>query len=125
MPLSRFSTAGPSFPSPASFLFPLALALGPFSLLFSLPAAGVQNPHGVQLVQVKAGATKKLEPPAPVSVIAPPGSALYVAQRGDSIPSVARKNLKRTKYLTSSELREAIRAANHNPQGVFLTSGAH
>ncbi len=96
---------------------------GLFSLLFSPPAAGVQNPHGVQLVQVKADATKKLEPPAPVSIIAPPGSALYVAQRGDSIPSVARKNLKRTKYLTSSELAEAIRAANHDRKGVFLKSG--
>jgi hypothetical protein len=122
MPLSRYTTAGPSFPSPAS-LFPLALAvLGLFSL-FSLPAAGVQNPHAVQLVQVKADAAKKLEPPAPVSVIAPPGSALYVAQRGDSIPSVARKNLRRTKYLTSSELAEAIRAANHDRKGVFLKSG--
>jgi hypothetical protein len=91
--------------------------------LFSLPAAGVQNPHGVKMVQVKADATKKLEPPAPVSVIVPPGSALYVAQRGDSIPSVARKNLKRTKYLTSSELSEAIRGANHDRKGVFLKSG--
>ncbi len=97
--------------------------LGLFALLFSLPAAGVQNPHGVQLVQVKADATKKLEPPAPVPVIVPPGSALYVAQRGDSIPSVARKNLKRTKYLTSSELAEAIRTANHDRKGVFLKSG--
>ena len=123
MPLSRFLTAGPFFPRPAS-LFPLAMAgFGLFSLLFSPPAAGVQNPHGVQLVQVKADATKKLEPPAPVSIIAPPGSALYVAQRGDSIPSVARKNLKRTKYLTSSELAEAIRAANHDRKGVFLKSG--
>ena len=118
--MSRFLTARPSFPIPASFLFPLALA---GLSLFSLPAAGVQNPHGVQLVPVKADATKKLEPPAPVPVIAPPGSALYVAQRGDSIPSVARKNLKRTKYLTSSELAEAIRGANHDRKGVFLKTG--
>jgi hypothetical protein len=75
------------------------------------------------LVPAKADATKKLEPPAPVSVTAPPGSAFYVAQRGDSIPSVARKNLKRTKYLTSSELADAIRAANHDRKGVFLKSG--
>ncbi len=74
-------------------------------------------------MQVKADANKKPEPPAPVSVIAPPGSELYVAQRGDSIPLVARKNLKRTKYLTSAELAEAIREANHNRQGVFLKSG--
>ncbi len=82
----------------------------------------MQNPHAVQLIQGRADATKKPEPPAPVS-IAPPGSDLYVAQRGDSIPSVARKYLKRTKYLTSAELAEAIRAANHNRQGVFLKSG--
>jgi len=40
-----------------------------------------------------------------------------VAQRGDSIPSVARKNLRRTKYLTSAELAEAIRAAQSKSSG--------
>ena len=73
-------------------------------------------------MQVKADTTKK-PPPAQASVIVPPGSDLYVAQRGDSIPSVARKYLRRTKYLTSSELAEVIREANHNRQGVFLKSG--
>ena len=117
---ARLSAARLSIASVAAFLSRLALVgLG----LFSLPAAGVQNPHAVQLVQVKAETTKKPEPPAPVSVIAPPGSDLYQAQRGDSIPSVARKYLKRTKYLTSTELAEAIRTANHNRQGVFLKSG--
>jgi hypothetical protein len=52
-----------------------------------------------------------------------PGSDLYVAQRGDSIRLSPAKYLRRTKYLTSSELAEAIRAANHNRQGVFLKSG--
>jgi len=85
----------------------------------------VQNPHAAQLVAAKADAAKKPEPPAPViaAVIVPPGADLYIAQRGDSITSVARKYLKRTKYLTSAELAEAIRAANHNRQGVFLKSG--
>jgi hypothetical protein len=117
---ARLSAARLSIASVPAFLLWLALVgLG----LFSPTAAGVQNPHGVQLVHVKADATKKLEPPAPISVIAPPGSDLYLAQRGDSIPSVARKYLKRSKYLTSTELAEAIRAANHNRQGVFLKSG--
>jgi hypothetical protein len=80
----------------------------------------VQNPHALQLMQAKADATKK---PVPPPVVVPPGSELYVAQRGDSIPSVARKYLRRTKYLTSSELAEAIRQANHDRQGVFLKSG--
>jgi len=112
------SKARLSIASLAASLFRLALvSLG----LFSLPAAGVQNPHGVQLVQAKSDATKKPEPPAPV--VAPPGSDLYVAQRGDSLPAVARKYLRRTKYLTSSELAAAIREANNNRQGVFLKSG--
>jgi hypothetical protein len=90
--------------------------------IFSSTAAAVQNPHALQLVNVKANATaKKPEPAAPI--IVPPGCDLYVAQRGDSIPSVARKYLKRTKYLTSSELGDAIREANNNRQGVFLKSG--
>jgi hypothetical protein len=104
----------------ATFLFRVALSsLG----LFSPPAAAVQNPHGAELVQVKADATKKAEQTAPVSIVAPPGSDLYIAQRGDSLPSVARKYLKRTKYLTSSELTDAIREANRNRQGVMLKSG--
>jgi hypothetical protein len=89
--------------------------------LFSPTAAAVQNPHAAQLVQAKADATKKFA--APVPLVAPPGSDLYVAQRGDSVPSVARKYLRRTKYLTSTELGEAIRTANQNRQGVFLKSG--
>jgi hypothetical protein len=89
--------------------------------LFAPTAAAVQNPHGIQLVSVKGDAGKNAVGSEPL--VMPPGSDLYIAQRGDSIPSVARKKLKRTKYLTSSELADAIREANHNRQGVFLKSG--
>jgi hypothetical protein len=125
--LSRFSTAslfqlGPlksrlSIVSVAAYLLRLSVS----SFLLAPTAAAVQNPHGVQLVQVKADTKKKPVPQEPL--IAPPGSDVYVAQHGDSIPSVARKNLKRTKYLTSAELAEAIRGANHNREGIFLKSG--
>ncbi|MGB8011157.1 MAG: putative glycoside hydrolase [Terriglobales bacterium] len=108
-----------SIPSLAACLLRLAMS----SFLLSPPAAAVQNPHALQLIQVKSVANKKAEAPAPVSIVVPPGSDLYVAQRGDSIQSVARKYLKRTKYLSSAELAEAIRAANQNRQGVFLKSG--
>ena len=117
LPTARLSIAG--F---AALL--LRVALASLGLLFPR-ASAVQNPHGGQLVQAKADAAKKTEPPAPLipAVIVPPGADLYIAQRGDSITSVARKYLKRTRYLTSAELAEAIRAANHNRQGVFLKSG--
>ncbi len=51
-------------------------------------------------------------PEPALTTVAPPGSALYVAKRGDSIPLVAHHYLSQTSYLTSSELSEAIRAAN-------------
>ena len=114
---AHFSKSGFSIARASNFR--LQLVLTAFTL-FSLEAAAVQNPHTAQLIQVKADTTKK--PVAP-PLIAPPGSDVYQAQRGDSIPSVARKNLRRSKYLTSSELAEAIRAANPNHPGVFLKSG--
>jgi hypothetical protein len=38
-----------------------------------------------------------------------PGTETYTAKRGESIPTIARQYLKRTSFLTSSELAEAIR----------------
>ncbi len=114
----------------AAFLFRLGIAPLTLAVLGLLcpTAAAVQNPHAAQLVQAKADANKKPTLSAPSVLPAPElklpaASDLYVAQRGDSITSVARKSLKRTKYLTSTELAEAIRAANPNHQGVFLKSG--
>ena len=94
------------------------LALTAFSLLS--PTAAGESPHAAQLLKTKVETTKT-QPPA--SVVVPPGDELYQAQRGDSIPSVARKYLRKTKYLTSSELGEAIRSANGNRQGPFLKPG--
>jgi hypothetical protein len=57
------------------------------------------------------------------AVVAPPGTQLYVAKRGDSITSVARRYLSQTSYLTSGELSEAIRKSNGEPRSVFLKMG--
>jgi len=108
------------FLTPNAAAYPLRLALAAFGLLVS-SAAAVQNPHGVQLVPVKVTTAKKPDAPAPVVV--PPGCDLYQAKRGDSLPAVARKYLRKTKYLTSAELSDAIREANNNRQGVFLKAG--
>ena len=45
--------------------------------------------------------------------LAPSGSELYTAKRGEAIPTIARHYLGRTSYLTSSELASAIRSVNH------------
>jgi hypothetical protein len=117
--LSRFSAGRIALATLAALLvWLLAMTLG----LFSRPAIAVQNPAATAaLVRVKADTSKKPEIPAPV--VAPPGCDLYIAQRGDSLPSVARKYLRRTKYLTSSELTEAIHQANPNRRSVFLRNG--
>jgi hypothetical protein len=66
-------------------------------------------------------ATKPAEIAAPV--VAPPGAEFYAAKRGDSVGSLARQYLKRTSYLTSSELAEAIRKANGHRTGNNLKAG--
>jgi hypothetical protein len=45
--------------------------------------------------------------------IAAPGTEIYTAKRGEAIPTIARRYLSRTSYLTSSELSDAIRQVNH------------
>jgi hypothetical protein len=89
--------------------------------LTSPTTAQAQESHGAQMIPAKADAPRKMQPPAHVFV--PPGNDLYQAQRGDSMPSVARKYLKKTKYLTSSELIQAIRGANGDRPSVFLKPG--
>ncbi len=48
---------------------------------------------------------------------------IYTAKRGESIPAVAHQYLKRTGYLTSSELSEAIRQINGNRSSNILKNG--
>ena len=43
---------------------------------------------------------------------ATPGTEIYTAKRGEAIPTIARRYLGKTSYLTSSELAGAIRTAN-------------
>jgi hypothetical protein len=44
---------------------------------------------------------------------AAPGTEIYTAKRGEALPTIARRYLSRTAYLTSAELAEAIRQINH------------
>src|SRR5205814_3653966 len=59
----------------------------------------------------------------PVAMIAPPGTTLYIAKRGDSIPLVARHYLSQTSYLTSTELAQAIRKTNADTHSTYLKPG--
>ena len=54
--------------------------------------------------------TTTIPDPKPVAA---PGTEVYTAKRGEAIPTIARRYLGRTSYLTSSELAGAIRSVNH------------
>ena len=69
------------------------------------PSAAAQNPQqGPPQTAVPSSR------PDPQS--APPGTVAYVAQRGESVPLIARHFLSQTSYLTSAELAEGIRKTN-------------
>ena len=64
-------------------------------------------------MNAKVSATaKRADIPSPQPLSPTPGTEIYTAKRGESIPTVARQYLKRTSFLTSSELAEAIRHTN-------------
>jgi hypothetical protein len=89
------------------------------------PARAQQSAQAAKIVRSGVSTTpatvKQADLPAPT--FAPPGTDLYAAKRGDSVGSLARQYLKRTSYLTSSELAEAIRKANGNRTGNNLKAG--
>ena len=54
--------------------------------------------------------------PAQPRPVAAPGTEIYTAKRGEAIPTIARRYLGKTSYLTSSELSDAIRSVNHKSE---------
>src|SRR5437660_8304312 len=96
------------------------------SLLFSWGAGAAAQSVQPQLMQASKPAIAVPSTGAsvtPVAMIAPPGTTLYIAKRGDSIPLVARHYLSQTSYLTSTELAQAIRKANADTHSTFLKPG--
>ena len=76
-----------------------------------LPKSAVATQSTPQLQPASVTSPKSLTPdPQP---LAAPGTEIYTAKRGEAIPTIARHYLGKTSYLTSSQLAEAIRAANH------------
>jgi hypothetical protein len=91
-----------------------AWSLGPHSSSdFSAQAQTVQPAAGApaQAAQLHETSVTTAKSATPEPKLA--GTEIYTAQRGEAISTVARRYLGRTSYLTSSELSDAIRAANH------------
>ncbi len=112
-------------PGPASLVINFFVSIG---LLFlgtvAVPTASAQAAHPKLLLTSKPSTPTVSKAPEPSLLpVAPPGSALYVAKRGDSIPLIARRYLSQTAYLTSSELSEAIHTANPDFHSTLLKAG--
>jgi hypothetical protein len=61
--------------------------------------------------------------PASLAPVAAPGTAVFTAKKGETVPGVVHRYLWSTKYATASEFEAAFREANNNFKGVFLKAG--
>jgi hypothetical protein len=100
--------------------FKLIVLLSWSLVTFAVAPAVAQTAHTELVRASRTAAHLVSKAPEPSLTVAPPGSALYVAKRGDSIPVIARRYLSQTSYLTSSELGDAIRKANGDFHSTFL-----
>jgi len=112
----------------------LAFAAAAVRLIPHLSSAQAAQPQNAQPAATPAGDAQKLAQMKAVSAMIPAsagisrlqpfpsGTETYTAKRGESIPAVAHHYLQRTRYLTSSELSEAIRSVNKK-DGNILRAG--
>jgi hypothetical protein len=82
-----------------------AIATSPAGQVAQLQSVSATTPASIPAT-LKPADIPALQPAAA------PGTAIYTAKRGEAIPTIARRYLGKTSYLTSSELAGAIRAAN-------------
>jgi hypothetical protein len=108
-------------------IFSIAILAGlllTFSCYWILKAAPVAN--AAQLPQPTASSQApnlSVAQPQSSSAVAPPGTVIYNAKRGESIPLIARHFVSKTSYLTSAELSEAIRKTNNKGQSNAVKAG--
>ena len=126
---SRFSSALAAQPQspqpvPVAALAPEGPQLQSVSATFS-PTAKPADIPSLQPSSLQFSLQPRLQLSLDSSL--PPSTAaateIYTAKRGESIPAVAHQYLKRTAYLTSSELAEAIRHANRDRSSNILKNG--
>ncbi len=90
-----------------------------------IPAVAAATPQAAQLKPASETLPTKAtlaDIPSP-QLSTRPGTEVYTAKRGESIPAVAHRYLHNTSYLTSSELADAIRTVNGKGSGNILKAG--
>ncbi len=103
----------------------LATLLFAFVILWMLRTAPVANAAASAQSTTSSSSAQTANSSATQQpgTLAAPGSVIYNAKRGESIPLIARHFLSRTSYLTSAELAEAIRKINSKGQSNAVRAG--
>jgi hypothetical protein len=83
-----------------------------------MPARAVSAPHPE--LSPDASRPSKVAQPAP---LAPPGSTLHTVAKGESVPGIVHHYLPLTRFMTGSELEQAIRSANPEIKGIWPKPG--
>jgi hypothetical protein len=89
----------------------------------SAQPAMAQGFNQVKLQPVSSTTSRSAAKPSLIPALPPvaaPGTEIYTAKRGESIPTIAHRYISKTSYLTSSELAEAIRQVNGDRTGNIL-----
>jgi hypothetical protein len=100
----------------------LLLAFAGFGVVRATPVANPAQPQDSSAVSIPVSSTSSV-PPQNSPMVAPPGTLIYNAKRGESIPRIARHFVSKTSYLTSAELSEAMRKANNKGRSNAVKSG--
>ncbi|MGA9392242.1 MAG: putative glycoside hydrolase [Candidatus Sulfotelmatobacter sp.] len=117
---SRFSSAQAA--AQTGQPVPVLAAATPPGAQAQIKPAQIQ-PTQIKPVSATVSTTVDTADARPDQPLRQPGIEIYTAKRGETIPTVARRYLKETSYLTSSELAEAIRGVNGGVAGNVLKAG--
>jgi hypothetical protein len=91
-----------------------------FTLLEKLPLrARAVNPPAAAAAALPAPDVKSAPSTAPPTRALPPETTLHTVTKGESLPAIVHHYLPLTKFLTGSELEQAIRSANPEIKGIW------
>ena len=110
-------------------LFRIAYSFAVLILLGTVASILVRRSSPVQAAPIDSKTATHTTPSvttpvaAPTHKTAPPGSTVYVTQKGESLPGILHRFLPNTTYMTGHELEAAVHTANPDLKGIFPKPG--
>ena len=92
-------------------------------LSFVFIVFGHLRPETASAEPLPADTPNNKVPAAQTAPVPPPGSVVYVTQKGDSMPTILRHYWRESMFMTHAEMETAIRQVNHDLKGNFFKPG--